>query len=191
VASGNYSYFTSTGNILATMNPGDIESITVLKDAAASSVYGSRAANGVILITTKRGAAREATLNFRTRQGFSDLANDNNFRFMEANEIYSYMRQAIVNSGLNPATYPEAYYGAGFFAGETLPTQVGDKTVELFDWTDAAFRRGGFSEYELSATGGTEQTQYYTSGSYMKQEGIMIATGLERYSFRNNLDQKI
>jgi len=186
VASGNYSYFTSTGNIMANINPGDIESITVLKDAAASSVYGSRAANGVILITTKRGARGDARLNFRHRSSLSQVANDNDFRFMTAEEIYAYNRQAIVNSGFDPATFAEAKFGAGFYSSPTLPS-----SVETFDWQDAAFRRANTQDYELSVSGATDATSYYVSGGYMKQDGIMIDTGLERYSFRTNFDQKV
>jgi TonB-linked SusC/RagA family outer membrane protein len=186
VASGNYSYFTSTGNIMASLNPGDIESITVLKDAAAASVYGSRAANGVILITTKRGSRGDARLNFRHRSGMSQVANDNDFRFMTAEEIYGYNRQAIINSGMDPATYPESKFGPGFYANPTLPANV-----QTFDWMGAAFRDANTRDYELSVSGANEATSYYASGGYMKQEGIMIATGLERYSFRSNFDQRI
>lgn len=187
VASGNYTYFTSTGNILASLNPGDIESITVLKDAAASSVYGSRAANGVILITTKRGQRGDARLNFRHRSGISMKANDNNYTFMNAEEIYSYKRTAIINSGLNPETFPEDAFGPGFYKYEMFPASE----YPTHNWMDDAFRTANTREYELSVSGATDRTSYYASGGYMNQEGIMISTGLERYSFRTNFDQQV
>ena len=204
VASGDWNIFTSTGNALSNLNPGDIESITVLKDAAASSIYGSRAANGVILITTRRGRAGEdARINFRVRSGVSQKVNDNDYQFMTADEIYRYNRTAIINSGFDPETYSSAAGGAlfaGFYAGENLPTNFPDdpdnealngQPVQTFDWMDAAFRDGIFTEYEFNVSGGTDRTTYYTSGSYMNQEGIMIDTGLERISFRSNVDQKV
>ncbi len=198
---GDFNVFTSTGNTLANLNPGDIESITVLKDAAAASVYGSRAANGVILITTKRGrAGQPARVNFRARTGFSERANDNDYRFMNAQEIYGYNRQAIINSGFDPETYGPIASGAlfpGFYAGETMPTVYpaghdrAGQPIETFDWEDAAFRQAQFREYEFNVSGGTENTSYFSSLNYTNQEGIMIATGLERISFRSNIDQRV
>jgi len=198
---GDFNIFTSTGNTLANLNPGDIESITVLKDAAAASVYGSRAANGVILITTKRGRAGQPTrVNFRSRVGFSQKANDNDYRFMTADEIYSYNRQAIINSGFNPETYGPIASGAlfpGFYAGETLPTvypeghERAGEPIELFDWQDAAFRNAQLREYEFNVTGATQNTSYFSSLNYTTQEGIMINTGHERISFRSNVDQRV
>lgn len=190
VVSGDYSSLTSTGNIMASLNPSDIESITVLKDAAAASVYGSRASNGVIIITTKKGkAGEEARLNFRMRSGTSQISNDNGYRIMTPEEIYSYNRQALINSGFDPETYSATAGGAlypGFYGPETLPADV-----ETFDWLDAAFRDAKTTDYELSVRGGTEKTSYYTSGNYMKQEGMMIGTAIERISFRSNVDQKV
>lgn len=201
IVTGDFNIFTSTGNTLANLNPGDIESITVLKDAAAASVYGSRAANGVILITTKRGRAGQPTrVNFRTRAGFSQKANDNDYRFMSPDEIYSYNRQAIVNSGFDPETYGVISSGAlfpGFYAGETLPGaypeghELAGDAIGLFDWEDAAFRQAQLREYEFNVTGATQNTSYFSSLNYTSQEGIMIATGHERISFRSNVDQRV
>ncbi len=201
VATGNYNTFTSTGNVLSNLNPGDIESITVLKDAAAASVYGSRAANGVILITTKRGrAGQPARLSVRARTGVSERANDNDYRFMTAQEIYGFNRTALINSEIDPATYDASSGGAmfeGFYASETMPTvypeghEMAGQPIGLFDWEDAAMRQAQFQEYEFSVQGGTESTSYFTSANYLDQEGIMIGTGLQRFSFRSNIDQKV
>ncbi|MFN8258115.1 MAG: TonB-dependent receptor [Bacteroidales bacterium] len=186
VSSGNYSYAVTTGNILSSMNPSDIESITVLKDAAAASVYGSRAANGVILITTKQGKTGKTKFNVSVKQGFSKVANDNDFRFMTADEIYKYNRDAIVNSGLDPFTYRESTKGIGFYGPESLPD-----TVETYDWMGNVFEQSTLQEYEFSAAGGNENFTFYTSGGYTNNKSIMINTGLERYSFRTNLEAKV
>ena len=102
IISGDDADFTNTNNTLATINPNDIENITVLKDAAAASVYGSRAANGVILITTKSGKEGKSTVTARAKFGVSQLANDNNFKLMNAEQLLGYQRQALINAGMEP-----------------------------------------------------------------------------------------
>ena len=102
VMSGDQSYFTNTGNAMAAVNPNDIESITVLKDAAAASIYGSRAANGVILVTTKSGKRGEARFTARAKFGSSKLANDNNFGVLSPEQLLDYFRNAATNSGYDP-----------------------------------------------------------------------------------------
>lgn len=189
VSTGNYSYFNSTGNIMSSINPDDIASISILKDASAAAIYGSRAANGVILITTKSGKDGKPKFKLKLNYGVSNVDLDNdNFRMMNAEEIYGYNREAIVNSGLDPATYdpPGGTEGSGFYSSETLPSDV-----ETFDWLDAAFRTAINQNFQFSVNGGGETSKYYTSVDYYKEEGVMIATSLERYSFRNNLDRKI
>lgn len=111
VMSGNQSYFTNTGNALASLNPNDVESMTILKDAAASSIYGSRAANGVILITTKSGKSGATRINFRASYGVEQLANDRDYRPMTAEEYLTYQRLAVQNAGGNPDDPTQgAYY---------------------------------------------------------------------------------
>lgn len=102
VMTGDQSYASTTSNALFSLNPSDIESITVLKDAAAASIYGSRAANGVILVTTKSGKSGEANISVRASGGFSQIANDNDFSPMNSQELLTYFRDAVVNSGGNP-----------------------------------------------------------------------------------------
>ena len=188
VASGNYSQFTSTGNILANLNPADIESITVLKDAAASSIYGSRAANGVILITTKRGKEGKTVFKAYAKHGITQLANDNDFGYMSADQIYEYNRQTLLNSGVDVETFdPAGPEEEGFYSSPTLPA-----SVETYDWEEDAFgSNGSIKEYNISATGGTDNVRHFTSVGYMDNQGIMTRTGLERFSFRNNLDVDI
>src|SRR5512133_2000725 len=92
----------NTSNPLAAINPNDIESISVLKDAAAASVYGSRAANGVILITTKSGKEGKTKINFRTSTGIDRLANDNHYGPMSAAQFLQFSRDAVKNAGMDP-----------------------------------------------------------------------------------------
>ena len=100
--SGNQSYFTNTGNALSSLNPNDVKSMTILKDAAASSIYGSRAANEVILITTKSGKIGTERINFRASYGVEQLANDNDYRPLTAEEYLTFQRVAVINAGGNP-----------------------------------------------------------------------------------------
>lgn len=187
VQSDNYAYAAGDGDpeegndILSTLNPNDIESMTVLKDASAASIYGSRAANGVILITTKRGSASETQFNFTARHGWSTPTNDNGFRFMNPEEILTYHRDATYNAGLDPddPSNPTYYYPMSLLDGE------------LTNWWDEVYQTGQTSEYELSVRGGNEKTKMFSSLNYYDQEGIKIGTGLTRMSLRSNIDHKV
>ncbi len=175
VMEGDQSIFTNTSNALSIVNPADIESITVLKDAAAASIYGSRAANGVILITTKSGKQGKSKVNFSTSFGFDQLANDNNYGPMNSKQAVTYLRDAAVNSGVDP----------DFIAPEDLLDQ---KEV---NWIDEMTRKGRINTYELSIEGGNENTSHYLSGSYTNNEGIFYGVDYKKYQLRANLDQKV
>ncbi len=174
--------FTNTSNPLASINPDDIESITVLKDAAAASVYGSRAANGVILITTKSGKAGKSHVTARAKFGFSQLANDNDFGVMNAQQLLDYQRTAIINAGQDPDNPTNA-------ANRYRPYSI--LTGPLTNWMDAMTRTGKLQEYELTLTGGSERTQYYSSLSYHKNEGIYYGVDYNRIQARVNADHQI
>ncbi|MDX9695025.1 MAG: TonB-dependent receptor [Bacteroidales bacterium] len=177
----DFAYAGSPNDILSTINPNDIESMTVLKDASASSIYGSRAANGVILITTKRGSEGATSFNFSAKQGWSTPTNDNDFRFMNPDEILTYHRIAAVNAGHDPDDPADAQY--------YYPMTLLDG--ELTNWWDEVYQTGKTSEYELSVNGGNDKTKLYTAISYFDQEGIKIGTGLNRISLRSNIDHKV
>lgn len=179
--SGNQSYFTNTGNAIASINPNDIESITVLKDAAASSIYGSRAANGVILVTTKSGKAGKSRFNVRAKYGVSNLANDNDFGVMNASELISFRRQAAINAGANPDDANSNYY---------YPTNFMDGRTDT-DWIDHFTRTGVMQEYEVSATGGSEKTSYFNSLSYHKNDGVFYGITYEKMQARINVDHEL
>lgn len=181
VTEGSEDIFVNTINPLAAINPNDIESITVLKDAAAASIYGSRAANGVILITTKSGKAGKSVVKFRTSHGVTMLANDNTFRVMNPQELVSFMRDAVVNAGLDPDDPRNGTY----YVPQTLAS--GEQT----NWVDAVTRNGQIQEYEVSVSGGDDKTKHFTSLLYSKNEGIFYAVDYEKYQIRSNIEHKI
>jgi len=180
VVSGDYNTATNSGNVMSNLNPNNIESMTVLKDAAAASIYGSRAANGVILITTKSGKAGKTKFNARAQYGFSAPTNDSDFRFMNPDELLTYMRDAVYNVGQDPDNPAGSY----FFPRKLIGG-------ELTNWWDEVFKTGITQNYEFSSSGGNEKTKYYVSGSYFDQEGIQIGSYMTRYNFRTNVDHKI
>ncbi|WP_181163784.1 SusC/RagA family TonB-linked outer membrane protein [Pontibacter mangrovi] len=159
---------------LSYLNPSDIESVTVLKDAAATSIYGANGANGVVLITTKRGKSGEDRLSVRVRKGINHIS-DTKFQVLSGDEFRELAREAYANSGLDPAAYP--------YGGEV-------DTVNT-SWYDAFFRTGQTSDYNLSLTGGNERTKYFISSGYYKEDKTMLANSTQRLSTRINLDQRI
>ncbi len=182
VTSGSFGYATNSFNVLADLNSSDIESITVLKDAAAASIYGSRAANGVILVTTKSGQVGETRITARAEGGFSTPINDNkNFRFMNPEEQLGFWRQGAMNAGIDP---DDPASGQFYFPRSLL-------SGELTNWWDEVFQDARTQEYEVSASGGTQKTRFFVSANYREQEGIQISSYMERYSLRANLDHQI
>jgi TonB-dependent starch-binding outer membrane protein SusC len=164
MTTGNYGQVGFSGQgitALADINPNDIESITVLKDASAAAIYGARATNGVILITTRRGARKETTVNFNASVG---------------------MQQVVKLQEMLNAEQWHDYRG-------TQPT-AGQPLVDT-DWLSEVFRTAPMSNYELSASGGSENTNFFLSGSYFDQEGILLGTSYERMNARLNLDHRI
>ena len=174
--------FTNSNNPLASINPNDIESITVLKDAAAASVYGSRAANGVILISTKSGREGKSRFTARAKYGISSLANDNDFGVMTGQQLLDLQRQAIVNAGKNPDD-PTA--GANYYRPYELLSRP------QTNWMDEFTRHGKLQEYEITLSGGSSKTTYYNSLSYHKNEGIYYGFDYQRLSGRVNVDHEL
>ena len=151
------------------INPSDIESISVLKDASSTSIYGARASNGVIVITTKRGRmADKPTITFRTQLGISDIAHGQ-WDLMDTNERIAYEKEIGLDAGKDYA--------------ELSKINV--------DWQDVVYNDAALLQnYELSVSGATEHTNYYVSGSYYDQEGIALGSNFNRYSLRVNLEQR-
>src|SRR6187402_1842660 len=149
----------------------DIESISVLKDAASSSIYGNRAANGVILITTKRGRAGKTKFRFDTEIGPSGIAYENeDYRPLNAAEYLAIAREGLVNLGVNQATIDA-----------TLAARGGNNNVD-YNWYDGITQTGAQQQYNLSAAGGTDKTTFYLSGGYFYQQGTVIKSSLSRYT---------
>lgn len=163
----------SSFNVLSTLNPSDIESISVLKDASSTAIYGSRGANGVVIITTKRGKAGKSTITFDTYYGIQNVRRK--YPVLNGREYAQFVNDANTNEG-RPAVY--------------TPAQV-DAFGEGTDWQDEIFRQAPISNYQLSISGGDEKTQYAIAGGYFKQNGVIVNSDFDRYSFRVNLDRKL
>ena len=194
---GQGNYNESGTNVLATLNSNDIESITVIKDAAAASLYGSRAANGVIVITTKSGKKGKTHVDFRSDWGFSNVAI--NYRPVLGGDA----RRELLHLGLkNYALYKEGMSAtdAENFANENIndfaakPTvgydENGKPITAWTDWKNLLFKTGHHQNYQVSLSGGNEDTRFYTSLSYMKQTGIFSNQGMERFTGNANLTHK-
>ncbi|MCB7480328.1 SusC/RagA family TonB-linked outer membrane protein [Christiangramia sediminis] len=187
----------STGyNPLSTINSEDIESITVLKDAAASSLYGSRASNGVIIITTKDGKKGETEITLGLETGWSqnlteeNLINNEQFKDLW---IEGQINQYIQNN--ENAEFSRVYANNDLYNGYEDQAisdyeDVYGTTNANADWLNALYQNGLTQKYNLSARGGNEKTTFFISGNYLEQTGTIIETGLKRYSGRVNLENE-
>ncbi|MCQ6960219.1 SusC/RagA family TonB-linked outer membrane protein [Mucilaginibacter aquariorum] len=166
-------------SVLATLSPSDIESIDILKDASAQAIYGSRGANGVVIINTKRGKAGQSKLNYDAYVGFSEIPKK--LKVMDLRQ-YAQYRNSLVNE-------IRAVPGSGL--DSTLefkdPSLLGHGT----DWQDEIYQRGVVTSHQLSVSGGTEKTQFYFSGGYLNQTGTLIKTGFDRYTLRASIDHQV
>ena len=174
VYDGNQGGFTPM-NALADLNPSDIESYEILKDGAATAIYGSRAANGVLLITTKRGAKGKPKFNYDTYMGVARATNL--FDLLGAEDFVVINNEKSLNTG---DMVPIA----------NLMVDANGNTVET-DWLDNVYRNAFQQNHAFSVSGGSDFTNYYFSLGYSDQEGIAVANSLRRYTFRANIDQKV
>ncbi|GAB3251985.1 TonB-dependent receptor [Larkinella harenae] len=163
-----------TGNsVMAMLNPNDIESIDVLKDASAQAIYGSQAANGVILVTTKKGKQGEGKINYEMYTGVSEVAR--RLDLMDLRDFARYQNEVLPIIG-NPV--------ADEFKN---PDLLGRGT----DWQDAMFQRGAINNHQLSFSGGKDKTTYYLSLNYFDNKGILLGSNFKRYSSRFSLDTQL
>ncbi len=152
------------------INANDIETLSVLKDAAAASIYGSRAANGVILITTKSGKTGKTVINATSQFGFNNVTMNDDQVPLNTKEVMELMREGWINSGKDISKFQE----------EVIKNGV-DTTINT-DWFDALTRQGAYQQYDISASGGNEQTQFYLSGGYFNSKGALLGTDFQRYN---------
>ncbi len=174
-------------NVLATLNPSDIESISVLKDASATSIYGARGANGVVLITTKRGKSGRTRVTFDTYQGIQEVAN--RYDLLNAKEFAQLSKDAAENDGLKPyqgddPAFPDI---PPFFNPDLAEREFGEGT----DWQDEILRRGRMSNYQLSLSSGSETSQFALMAGYYNQKGVVENSNFERYSLRLNTNTEV
>ena len=194
----------SSGNPLTNLNPNDIESIQVLKDAAAASIYGSRGANGVVIITTKRGKLGKPQISFNTYMGWSEVTKkldvlsseewiDRQIEHMN----YFWVRDHKNDLGATSSqTNEERRSLLGLSSGEYNTKYMWDERwlepghpgLDFVDWQDLLFRKGLVQSYQLSATGGTDVVKYYISSDYLDQDGVSIGVKYKRYSGRANVE---
>ena len=178
--------YKSTG-LLNTLNPDDIESVTVLKDAAAASLYGSRAANGVILITTKRGKQGKSQVTYSGEVGVSQMANQNALQMMDGPTFIKYLKDAADNA-YNYVHPSYSYY----YTGDQIASMVIDPTGNTStNWTNELFRNAIQHNHQVSLSAGNEKTKVYAGLGYNNQEGIVVGSNYERFSGRLNVDHQV
>lgn len=167
-----------SSNGLSTINPSDIESIDVLKDAAATAIYGSRGANGVVIVTTKRGTKGSNNISFNSSYG----------------QQYKTKLIPVLNGTQWAKLFDDLYNAtptiqAGLAANKKLIDSAGASGVNG-DWTDAAIRTGAVQNHQLTVFGGDDKSRYSVSGNYFNQKGIVLGTDFKRYSARVNYEKE-
>lgn len=158
-------------NPLNSINPNDIESIDVLKDGAAAAIYGVRAANGVVVITTKRGKVGQAQVGLSVYYGVQKLRKK--LDVLNAQQFIQEFNEIQTNAGL-------------------APVSANDPRLQSnTDWQDEVYRTASLQNYQLNMSGGTDKTRYYIAGGYFNQQGISQNSGFDRFNFKINLEQTI
>nr|WP_276899488.1 TonB-dependent receptor [Pedobacter kyonggii] len=206
ITNGDLSSVAQTSDVLSSINPNDIASVTVLKDATAAAIYGSRAANGVVLITTKQGKAGQTKLNLSSSTGYSYQAVDKH-EVMDATQYYKtfwdvYYAQRLA-AGLAPDAAATAangltnaklvvnpYNTANPYAANGVLAN-GASLLYDTDWRDEVLRRGVTKNIDLSASGGNDRSKFFVSGGYFEQNGIVIRSDFKRYSGKFNFNTDV
>ena len=178
----------NTPNPMADINFNDVESIEILKDASAAAIYGARGSNGVVLLTTKRGKSGKTNINLNYFSGISEATGHR--QFLNTAQYVELFTEARVNSGFSVAGGENRFtrYAVGEKARWSDPASANYTNT---NWEDQVFRKGSINQLDLNISGGTDKTKFYASGSYSKQDGILIKNSFERISSRLNLDHKV
>ena len=179
----------SNTNVLATLSPSDIESIEILKDASATAIYGSRGANGVVLITTKKGKKGTGKVSLNVSYGFSEVINK--IELLDAEKFMEYQNSAYENAGIPVGSF---LWAPDTLSNPTRPTvsQVLALRPDVeVDWQDAIFQRAPIRDYQLGFSGGTEKGSYSIMLNYLDQEGVIIGSRFKRGGLRTNMSYQI
>ena len=178
-------------NPLALINPEDIETVTVLKDAATKAIYGSRATAGVIIVTTKRGRVGKPRISFNSNVGISNVMEFEKPDVLNATELAQFFKEANIDRIRATNTL---YADPKISVPDSLiplqyrnPSQYGTGT----NWFEEVTRQAVTQNHNLSISGGTPNVKYFVSGNYLNQQGVVIENDLKRYAFRTNLDVKV
>ncbi len=189
----------TTGNPLDNLNPNDIESIQVLKDASAAAIYGSRGSNGVVLITTKKGRTGKAVISFNAYAGYNERVRkldmldaegwiDRSIDIINTNWVKSGAgRTADQTTAQRKAILGTTSTNVNFMIDDRW-LMPGHPGLTYLDWQDEFFRKGTVQNYQLAATGGNENVKYYISGNYFDQTGITHGVSNTSYSVRANVE---
>ncbi|WP_194850230.1 SusC/RagA family TonB-linked outer membrane protein [Nonlabens antarcticus] len=171
---------TDDAQLIAQINPNDVASLQILKDAAGLAIYGTRAANGVIVITTKKGRSGEMRVSFSSNVGYSDPSTADKNKPLGTPELQELLQEGVVNAGLRPDSA----------SALTFLTDNGFDPNTNTDWYGLLTQRGTYQEHNVSLSGGGDNATYYLSGGYQKTEGTIIASSNERMNVRLNMDIK-
>lgn len=187
-----------SSNVFNLLNSNEIESIDILKDASSTAIYGSKGSNGVILVTTKRGQAGRTNVNLDVYTGFQEVTKK--IDLLNSQQFAEFSKEAANNAYLDNvpgasiddpnSVRPTDYLRYRYPRGELYDWFNYDEPENLpyYDYQDLIFRKAQMSNYQLSASGGTDQVQYMVSGGYLKQDGIIEKSSLDRYTLRANID---
>jgi TonB-linked SusC/RagA family outer membrane protein len=179
--------YSQTNNPLKSLNPNDIESIEILKDASSTAIYGSRGSNGVVLVTTKGGKSGKMRVDIDAYTGVQNVTKT--MDLMNAREFAQYIKDSRNNAWVDVGGKPEDPNSARTAIYQILPAlQNPDALGEGTDWQKEIFRQASTHNLQLTLSGGNDKVRYMTSGGYYKQDGIILNSGFERYSFRVNLE---
>ena len=174
---------------ISDINPDDIESIEILKDASSAAIYGSRASNGVVLVTTKKGKTGKSQIGFNMYTGFQQVAKK--LKFLNSTQFVNLIEEARKND-LNLYNADPNVFGAGFDPSVlTDPLHYSANTSVNTVWLDEIMRTAPINNYELNIKGGNDKTRFYISGSYFNQQGIVIENYFKRMNARVNIDHNI
>ena len=191
-------------NAIGGLNPNDIESIQILKDASASAIYGSRGSNGVVLISTKRGREGAPRIQIDSFVGSQEVANRVDVMdpylltqsLVDARNyayLYAAWKRGITASVNDPNNTRSKVSSGDYVDNYIVPELYADilanpQNYRFTDWQDVIFRQAGIQSTNISASGGSGRANYYLSGSFLNQDGVVIGSGFRRYSFRLNTD---